>query len=64
MFLRARVKCMEVFTLADKMTQVLQSLIFKALRSARLIGEPSITDILGRFFNKYHSLKHCENIIL
>ena len=55
---------MEIVTFADKMTQVLQSLIFKALRSARLIGEPSITDILGRFFNKYHSLKHCANIIL
>ena len=56
---RVRINAWRGFTLADRMTQVLQSLIFRALRSARLIGDPSITDILGRFFNRYHSLKRC-----
>ena len=51
-------------TLAERITQVLHSLIFRALRSALLMGEPSITEILGRFFRRYHSLHtisgHCS----
>ena len=43
-------------TLAERITQVLHSLIFRARRSARLMGDPSITEILGRFFRRYHSL--------
>ena len=44
-------------TFADRMTQVLQSFILRARRSALLIGDPSIKEILGRFFSKYHSLQ-------
>ena len=43
-------------TLAERITQVLHSLIFRARRSALLMGDPSITEILGRFFRRYHSL--------
>ena len=43
-------------TFADRITQVLHSLIFNARRSALLIGEPSMAEILGKFFSRYHSL--------
>ena len=43
-------------TLAERITQVLHSFIFRALRSALLMGDPSMTEILGRFFRRYHSL--------
>ena len=43
--------------LEERRIQVLHRLMFTALRSALFSGEPSISDIFGRFLNKGHSLK-------
>ena len=56
-------KSRQWITLADNITQVLQSFIFSALKSARLIGDPSIMEIFGKFFSKYHSL-HNEIVMI
>ena len=44
--------------------QVLHIFIFNAIRSARFMGEPSITDIFGRFFKRGHSLRKIRGIRL
>ena len=44
-------------TFADNRIQVLHNLIFRARKSALLIGDPSMKEIFGKFLSKCHSLK-------
>ena len=41
---------------AERIAHVPQRFTFTDLGSARLMGDPSITDILGMFCNRLHSL--------
>ena len=47
--------------LDERRIQVLHLLTFTALRSALFSGEPSSSDIFGRFLNRGHSLSNTHN---